>query len=154
MKSIDSLLKIADIHAERLKYAMEYLKHKLPVSPEMILNLSKEDLLFFELLNSRFAKLQDFIGNQLFNVLLRMSGEQIEEMTFIDKLNKLEKIKVIPSTGEWMRLRQIRNNLAHEYPEHPELTAAFLNEAFILGTVLLNCLENLKEKISTHSAFM
>lgn len=147
MKPMESLLNIANLHADRLNYAIQHIKPKIPVSAQMITNLSKDDLLFFELFSSRFSKLQDFLGTQLFPAVLKMTGEQIEEMTFIDKLNKLEKLKLIPSTEEWLSLRQVRNNLAHEYPEHPELTAEFFNEAFLLGPLLLDCLERLKKRV-------
>lgn len=33
-----------------------------------------------------------------------------------DVLNQLEKLKIISSTKQWDRLREIRNTLAHEYP--------------------------------------
>lgn len=144
MKQTDSLFNVANLHAERLTYAMEHIKPKIPITWEMIANLSKEDLLFFELFSSRFSKLQDFMGNQLFPHVLKISGEQIDAMTFIDKLNKLEKLELLLSAEQWMDLRQVRNNLAHEYPDHPELTAEAFNEAFMLGPTLLNCLERLK----------
>lgn len=66
MKQTDSLFNVANLHAERLAYAIEHIKPKIPISGEMIANLSKEDLLFFELFSSRFSKLEDFMGNQLF----------------------------------------------------------------------------------------
>jgi uncharacterized protein YutE (UPF0331/DUF86 family) len=34
----------------------------------------------------------------------------------IDVLNNLEKLNIIEKTDEWDRLREIRNNVTHEYP--------------------------------------
>lgn len=140
MKSIDSLLKIAQVHADRLNYAILKLKDKIPVSKETIANLSNEDVPIFELYASRFSKLQDFMDNVLFTATLQAGGEATEEMTFLDKLNKLEKLNLISSAAEWMQMRQIRNSLSHEYPDHPELTAKFFNQAYALGPKLLQCL--------------
>ncbi len=43
-------------------------------------------------------------------------------------------------------MREVRNHLAHEYPEHPEITAAHLNQVFTLSPQLLNILNNIKNK--------
>lgn len=145
MKPIDSWLKIAEIHADRLNYAILKLKDKIPVSKETMANLPNEDVPIFELYASRFAKLQDFMGNTLFTVVLQAGGEQTETMTFLDKLNKLEKLNLITSAAEWMHMRQIRNSLSHEYPDHPELTARFFNEAYSLGPKLLTTLTTITD---------
>lgn len=151
MKSIESLLKIADIHAERLRYAMSELKGKMPISAQIIQNLSNKDVLIFELYASRFSKLQDFMGAILFSAALEAGGEQTDEMTFLDKLHKLEKLKVVTDASEWMRMRQVRNSLSHEYPDHPELTAAFFNQAYALGPTLLECLARIKHFLNQYS---
>jgi hypothetical protein len=39
-----------------------------------------------------------------------------EEMSMKDILNILEKLRILENTFAWDRLREIRNNLAHEYP--------------------------------------
>ncbi len=144
MKSMDSIFKIAETHAKRLRYAMNCLKAKIPLSAVDFENISDEDLPMLELYTSRFSKLQDFMGSTVFTAILELKGEQTEQMAFIDKLNKLEKLNLISSAEHWMLMRQIRNNLAHEYPEQPELTAKFFNEAYELGFSLLDTLEKIK----------
>jgi flagellar motor switch protein FliG len=144
MKSLAPLIEIADLHANRMLIAIEHLKNKIPVSADEINHLPNDELPYFELYASRFSKLQDFLGSNLFTALLEHTGEQTESMTFIDKLNKLEKLQLIISASEWMKMRQIRNILAHEYPDRPEITANIFNNAFSLGPVLLDCLEKLK----------
>lgn len=148
MKSLDSIIKIADLHAKRICFAMDYIQKKMPISDKDIENLSNEDLPMFELYASRFSKLQDFMGTSLFPALLEAKGESTEQMTFIDKLHKLEKFGLISSAEDWMSMRQLRNSLAHEYPEHPELAAKFFNEAYQYGAPLLETLEKVKKFIS------
>lgn len=140
-ETLQSVIDVAEIHAKRLKYAMKKLSSYFPISPEVILNLSEDEIPLFELYTSRFSKLQDLMGNALFPKLLESVGEPVDEMTFIDRLNRLEKLGILDSAENWMTLRQIRNHLSHEYPDQPEITAEYLNDAFDFGKILLRCLE-------------
>ncbi|HHB94827.1 MAG TPA: hypothetical protein ENK88_06755 [Campylobacterales bacterium] len=64
-----------------------------------------------------FAKLQDKIGAKLFKkILYELKEIDSYSIPMIDVLNKLEKLKIIDSTLNWDRLREIRNILSHEYP--------------------------------------
>ncbi len=140
-ETLQSIIEVAQIHAKRLKYAMKKLNSYFPISPETILTLSEDELPLFELYTSRFSKLQDLMGNALYPKLLASTGEPVDEMTFIDRLNRLEKLGVIDDAENWMKMRQIRNHLSHEYPDQPELTAEYLNDAFDFGVTLLPYLE-------------
>lgn len=59
-------------------------------------------------------------------------GESIDGLSMIDKANKLEKSSVLDNAHEWMELRKLSNNLTHEYPDHPEITASILNKMYNL----------------------
>jgi hypothetical protein len=142
-RPISSLLNIAETHVRRLRYAMSQLKNKVPVSRDTIANMTDEEMPIFELYISRFAKLQDFMGATLFDAVLEAGGEQIDRMTFIDKLHKLEKLELIPDATKWKDMRDLRNHLAHEYPEYPEMTAKFFNQAYDSAPFLLVCLDNI-----------
>ncbi|HXH55415.1 MAG TPA: hypothetical protein VNK03_06730 [Gammaproteobacteria bacterium] len=144
MKALQPLLEIADLHANRILIAIDHIKTKIPVTAKRINHLMPEELSFFELYASRFSKLQDFMGSNLFTALLENAGEQTETLTFIDKLNKLEKLQIIKSSDEWKKMRNIRNILSHEYPDRPEITAEIFNTAFSYGPMLLDCLQKIK----------
>ena len=77
----------------------------------------------------RFVKLQDTLGEQ---VLRRFTaetlGEPVSDLPLIDVLNRLERFGYLDA-ARWARWRALRNSLTHEYPEHPEIRAALLNEA-------------------------
>lgn len=150
MKDLQPLLQIADLHANRILIAIEYIKNKIPMTAETISHLIPEELSFFELYASRFSKLQDFMGSSLFTAFLEHVGEQTETLTFIDKLNKLEKFQIIDSAEVWRKMRNIRNILAHEYPDHPEITADIFNRAFSYGPTLLDCLQKIKIFLKSH----
>jgi len=45
-------------------------------------------------------------------------------------LGTLEKYQVIPSLVEWQFFRNLRNSIAHEYPEETEQTVESLNTLY------------------------
>lgn len=67
----------------------------------------------------------------------------------IDKLNRLEKFRIIKDAHLWREITSLRNHLAHEYPEQPELTAKYLNLVYELSKDLLIVLHNITDRINT-----
>jgi uncharacterized protein with HEPN domain len=47
----------------------------------------------------------------------------------LDKLNRLEKMGILPSVQRWQELREIRNKFAHDYSEGDDMKAVVLNAA-------------------------
>ncbi|MDP5207455.1 hypothetical protein ORI99_10500 [Alishewanella sp. SMS9] len=45
-------------------------------------------------------------------------------------MNRLEKIGALDSVEQWLKLREMHNQFAHDYPDDPEIQAALLNKAF------------------------
>lgn len=75
----------------------------------------------------RFMKLQDSLGEKVLPGILRLSLEPLPpEAPFAEKLQRLERLGVVASVDAWRMLREVRNSLAHEYPENPALQAAAL----------------------------
>lgn len=73
----------------------------------------------------RFMKLQDVLGEKVLPALLEATLDPLPpEASFAQKLQRLERLGGIPSAASWRLLREARNSLAHEYPEHPEIQAA------------------------------
>ena len=77
----------------------------------------------------RFAKIQDMMGEKLFPVYLESLQEYKSSMSFIDILNKLEKLEIIESTDEWKYFRKLRNLLTHEYPDNEDEIIEGIKEA-------------------------
>lgn len=66
-----------------------------------------------------FSKIQDKIGAKLIKKTLYFQQEiDNENIPMKDALNLLEKLNIIKNVEDWEFLREIRNNLAHEYPNH------------------------------------
>ena len=72
--------------------------------------------------------------------------EVIDGKTMIDKINKLERIGIIANAQVWEDLIEARNHISHEYPDHPERIARYLNKIFDLIPTLLEILELIKTR--------
>ncbi len=66
----------------------------------------------------RFIKIQDLMGNKFFRQALDGIGEYQDSMSMLDVLDRMEKMKLIESADQWMDYRNLRNVLAHEYPDN------------------------------------
>lgn len=139
-----SSLDIAHIHAKRLRYALDKLAAFFPLTAVSVKGLSEEELPLFELFTSRFAKWQDLMGSSVFPRLLESVGESDDTLTLIDKLNRLEQLGVIDEANLWLRMRKLRNHIAHEYPDQPEITAEYLNQIHEVSAELFLTLERVE----------
>ncbi len=92
----------------------------------------------------RFYKLQDAIGEKLFKLLLNRFEDNSETLSFIDILNKLKKIGIISSADEWKVLRQLKNDLAHEYEDDPDEVAGLHNLVFSKKPIIEDIYKKLK----------
>ncbi len=88
--------------------------------------LSDDEVRTLDQLVFRFGRLQDAIGTRLLPALLRLTQEWRDSEPFLDKLNRAEKLNMLPSAEQWQLLSELRNQAAHEYPAQPELMLANL----------------------------
>jgi len=63
----------------------------------------------------RFASIQDFLGTKIFSLLLEIAGINNTKMSEV--LSNIEKENIIDSLENWIELREVRNELEHDYPE-------------------------------------
>ncbi len=108
------------LHIERIRHALSHMKHHLPITMESVECLTDDDVAFLDQLIYRFLKLQDTMGEKLFPLALLLLGEDFEARPFIDILNRLERLELIPSRAEWSVWRELRNDLTHEYPDNKD----------------------------------
>ncbi len=50
----------------------------------------------------------------------RRGGDIDLYLTVMDKLNRAEKLGLLYSVDQWQRLRELRNQITHVYPDNPE----------------------------------
>jgi uncharacterized protein with HEPN domain len=142
---LSDYIKIADIHAARLKGALEQSAHFMPLSAERLATLPLNQLSFLDMITMRFGKLQDIIGANIFSLVLDLLGE--DAASLIDKLNKLERLDYIDNVNWWMDLREIRNQVMHDYPDDYAIIVSHLSMLIVKANELLLFWNGLKTKI-------
>lgn len=144
------ILQICRTHADRLRWAMQTLTPLHPFTSHSLKTLSAVDLAVMDQFIVRFSKLQDAMGAKLLPGILELTKEQGALHTFIDKLHRLEKIGAISSAEEWLALREMRNQFAHDYPQDSEIQAVLLSQAFDMAERLLHILDDTEQFASAY----
>ena len=133
-------------HLKRLDDAFKELRSRytFPIDKKSYMKIvdNIQDLAFSDQIIYRFSKLQDTIGAKLFKGLLLYQGENIDK-PFLDILNQLEKIDIV-NVDEWFELRDLRNEIAHDYENSDYLAIDILNNIFESKKELENILNGVK----------
>ena len=142
-------LTTADRHNARLTWAMDQMQKFMPLTPEQFEKLTDNQLAALEMFSSRFGKLQNTLGTKILPAILEITQEPGEYPTFIDKLNRLEKMGAIPSADAWTEFREIRNQFTYDYPEDSKLNSDLLNRAYPQGKILQSTFYYIKNYIDS-----
>lgn len=119
-----------DKHILRINSAYRNIAAILPLDKDKYINLSDDEVGHIDQYLFRFAKLQDAIGKRFFKAILLSIEEDLEDISFIDLLNRLEKLNILESAEQWLELRKIRNVLSHTYEDEPEEMSIAINDIF------------------------
>lgn len=133
-------------HLLRLQYAANQIKRLFPLTSDKYIALTDANIGNIDQLIFRFTKLQDELVNNTFRFLLEYLIEDIEGKPFRDILNILERLKIIDSSNTWLSLRELRNDLTHEYPMMIDETVDKLNHLFLQLPLLENILITIEQK--------
>ena len=145
MSFIKENLNIAKLHLDRLKKAKKEI-----IENNLVDNLDIDNFETVKTIDTfvyRFIKLQDYLGQKLFRRFLDEIGELVENMSFLDVLDKLERLEIINSSQRWIEARKLRNKLTHEYPDELEELKEELKEA-------LNFVEDFETTISNIESYL
>jgi hypothetical protein len=118
------------IHESRLQVALSHVAEYTPLDGGKIERMRDEDAVWVDQLLYRFSKLQDAMGERVFVDGLFLLGEDFRDKPFLDALNRLEALTLIPGRDWWLELREYRNQVAHEYPDRRAEQAAAINAIF------------------------
>ena len=117
-----------ELHQKRLHQAWLEASAFDAFKPKPTTTLSETEVRTLDQMVFRFGRLQDAMSTRLLPALLQLTQEWQDNEPFIDKLNRAEKLGMLPSAEQWQLLRELRNQTAHEYPAHPELVLANLQQ--------------------------
>lgn len=109
------------LHRKRLHQAWLEAIDFDALTDATVATLTDDEVRTLDQLVFRFGRLQDAIGTRLLPALLQVIQEWRDNEPFLDKLNRAEKLGLLPSAEQWQLLRELRNQTAHEYPEQPQL---------------------------------
>lgn len=140
----DKIINECEKHLQRLNYAKNELKSKFPLSLEAYQNLSQEDIQAIDQFVYRFSKLQDTIGEKLIKIAFVKYEENVDKYSFIDILNRLEKAEILIAQ-DGKDLRNIRNELSHNYEDDPVQSTAILNLVYEKEQVLEDIYNSIKK---------
>lgn len=105
LKAIVQQLQLAEHH---LKTSYQRCKKVGLAGPHQ-----EEEMIEFEALTGRFARLVDLLVNKFFRSVDVV--EMVDSGTLIDVVNRAEKRGMISSAKEIRLLKDLRNDIAHEY---------------------------------------
>ena len=135
------------LHKKRIEHALIKLQKFMPLTVQHYENLEEDKIETLDQFLYRFAKLQDTIGQRLFSGVLELLEEPFKEMSFLDRLNRLEQLNIIESKEQWLMLRNLRNSLAHEYEDDPAGMCQAINHIYNSYDLLLKFFVKIKSSI-------
>ncbi len=128
--TIQSSLKECTSHIEKIERSKKLLQDTFPLSVEQFEKLNEEKIEHIDQLIYRFIKLQDSMGTRLFPSLYSHIEKDDTPKPFLSILRRLEQLSVLSSADDWQFFRNLRNNLAHDYPESVRQTVDTLNTLY------------------------
>jgi hypothetical protein len=138
-------IKTSNTHARRLQGALKNVKKLMPITADTLANLSDNKMGQIDMLSGRFSKLQDLIGAKIFPIILEI--HEVEEFSFKSRLTILNQKGFLDDITLWLHLRDLRNDLTHDYPDDDEETAKCIAKLLVDAQALLTFWEQLKPKL-------
>ncbi len=133
---LNAILHECDRHAHRMKYARTTCSPLFPLTVDSYQNLPDEDVAHLDQLIYRYMKLQDALGAKLFPTIVAHLREDAESLTILDKLDQLERAEAIGDAERWQELREVRNQLAHDYEDDAATAVGYLNDIYETSAIL------------------
>ncbi len=145
MRPLTELFDECDRHLQALSEAMQRCPqpltpgHFTPRNPDLIATLDQ--------FAYRFSKLQDVMSVKLFRgFAVQILKEPVESAPIIDILNLLERYRYLDSVQRWQEIREIRNQIAHEYHLDIEELIMTMQIAFAMVDEMAEIIAHLKNR--------
>ena len=106
-----------------LAYSLEQARRLIPI--DSWASLTPENHETLAAFRVRFSEFQEHLGKTMRAVAIE---EEQKTDPFTAVLRYMEKLEVIESAQLWKEMRELRNDINHEYEENPERLAEFFRE--------------------------
>ncbi len=133
----------ANKHIQKIQSAKKSLSHIMPLNLEKYMQLKEYEQDKLDVLIFRFSKLQDLLGRKIFRSILEYSGFDTN-VSFVEILSELERSSLV-DIEKWIELRDIRNAIAHEYPEDEDNIVDEITEIYNNIDYLIELSQRLQE---------
>lgn len=137
---------VCDRHIIRIKEALDELSAILPIQCDKYQTLTSDEVRCLDQFIFRFSKLQDAMGAKLFRYILEHLNEDISSLPMRDILNRPERYNIIPSVSEWIYVRELINEIAHDYPIDDQEVVQAINELINKTDLPLEIYKELKKR--------
>jgi len=142
-KRLTNYFKEAKKHIDLITESLDVLEPKIPI--DNYETLTQLERFALNALIFRFSKLQDLIGVKIFRNYLDFSGFDITQKSFFDILREIEKEGII-DIDSWSELRELRNKIAHEYPEEIDEMIQSINLFIKKSSLLVEISQRLEQR--------
>jgi len=155
MKNIklQKYFKECEKHLLRMEQAFSEIKTILPLSHKQYINLQDEEVKNIDQFLFRFSKMQDTMGDKIFKIILQKYNPDFQKLSFLDFLHELEKREIIASADDWIILRKVRNNIAHQYDDEPEEMSQAINDIFAQFDTIKTIFINIKNTFGNDTKY-
>ncbi len=150
MKGFDELRKYLGSALRRLELQAAHLRRSLTKVEAGAFTDALERLDQLEALTARFARLQDLLIGPFRTVAILDLEDQMADRV-PDLLNLMEKRGIIDSAGDWTKMRELRNAIAHEYWDNEQERDELFGRVAVYSRALLRVLERLGAYVREHS---
>jgi hypothetical protein len=93
----------------------------------------------------RFGRLQDTVGDKLLPLLLVALSEK--PSAAIDNYDRAERLGLLNSADEWIVIRNLRNQMVHEYVEDPVVLTSALQNGHVFVQALVAAANKMIDEI-------
>jgi uncharacterized protein YutE (UPF0331/DUF86 family) len=140
-------LQLAEKAAKALQFSYDRAEF-IPLHSDRAVTPEQAERL--EALSARFARLSDILVQKIFRAIDAI--ELVDEGSLLDRLARMEKRRVIESTETWRVIREVRNQIAHDYVLKDLHT--LYNQVYRHTPVLLETLSRVQQGYApnTHSS--
>ena len=147
MERLSREFDICDRHIQRIDEALEAMHTDIPMSVDSYTNLDENQIRCMDQFIFRFSKLQDAMGAKIFRYVLEYLDEDVSALPMRDILNLLERYHFIDSADEWGYIRELRNEIAHDYPLMENDIVSVLNELRSKVSILKSIYKRMKATV-------